>query len=85
MMAMVDIESWSAWRVQPRLAEVSAKVLAIFGGRDPRANIDTARHELAKVSDSRFVVFENARHYPQIDETDRFDDEVLKFLRASFP
>jgi 2-hydroxy-6-oxonona-2,4-dienedioate hydrolase len=85
MRAMVDLQSWAAWRVQPRLAEVAAEVLAIFGGRDPRANIDSARQELTKLRGSRFVVFENARHYPQLDETDRFDEEVLKFLRSVFP
>jgi pimeloyl-ACP methyl ester carboxylesterase len=85
MKAMADIESWAQWRVQPRLAEVSAKVLAIFGSRDPRANVTTARQELAKIRDSRLVVFEEARHYPQLDDSARFDSEVLRFLRDAFP
>jgi pimeloyl-ACP methyl ester carboxylesterase len=85
MKAMADIETWRQWRVQPRLGEVSAKVLAIFGGHDPRANVASARQELSKIRDSRLVVFEEARHYPQLDDAARFESEVLRFLQGVFP
>ena len=85
MTALADLDSWRQWRVQPRLPEVTAKVLAIFGGQDPRANVETARAELKKVKDSRLVVFASARHYPQLDDAERFDDEVLNFLAETYP
>jgi pimeloyl-ACP methyl ester carboxylesterase len=85
MTALADLDSWRQWRVQPRLPEVTAKVLAIFGDQDPRANVETARAELNKVKDSRLVVFANARHYPQLDEPERFDGEVLNFLTETYP
>ncbi len=85
MAALADLDCWREWRVQPRLPEVTAKVLAIFGGKDPRANVETARQELQKIENSRLVVFANARHYPQLDEAERFDGEVLKFLAETYP
>jgi hypothetical protein len=42
--------------------------LAIFGGQDPRANVETARQELQKIEGSRLVLFENAKNYPQLDD-----------------
>lgn len=85
MAALAELDTWREWRVQPRLPEVTAQVLAIFGGRDSRANVETARAELTKIKDSRLVVFDNARHYPHLDEPDRFDSEVLTFLAAAYP
>ena len=85
MKALVDLDGWLPWRVQPRLPQVSAKVLAIFDAQDPRANIESARQELQKIAGSRLIVFENARHYPQLDETERFNREVLAFLREALP
>jgi pimeloyl-ACP methyl ester carboxylesterase len=85
MKALADLDSWRSWRVQPHLNLVTAKVLAIFGGQDPRANIESARQELRKINDSRLVVFETARHYPQLDDAERFDREVLSFLADAYP
>jgi pimeloyl-ACP methyl ester carboxylesterase len=85
MAALAELDTWREWRVQPHLPQVTAQVLAIFGGRDPRANIETARTELAKVENSRLVVFDNARHYPHLDEPERFDREVLDFLGETYP
>lgn len=85
MAALAELESWREWRVQPRLPEVTAQVLAIFGGRDPRANVESARSELGKIKDSRLVVFDNARHYPHLDEPERFDRELLSFLATAYP
>ena len=85
MTALADLESWRLWRVQPRLVEVTAKVLAIFGGQDPRANVETARQELRKIKGSWLVVFDNAKHYPHLDDAPRFDREVLGFLADIYP
>ena len=85
MAALADLDCWREWRVQPHLSEVTAQVLAIFGGRDPRANVETARAELTKIKGSRLVVFDNARHYPHLDEPKRFDREVLNFLAETYP
>ncbi|MGE0038140.1 MAG: alpha/beta fold hydrolase [Xanthobacteraceae bacterium] len=85
MASLADLDSWRQWRVQPRLPEVTAKVLAIFGGKDPRANVETARENLKAVKGSRLVVFADSRHYPQLDEAERFDGEVLNFLAESYP
>lgn len=80
--ALLDIESWRPWRAQPHLDKVKAKTLAVFGGRDPRANLESARRELAKVKDSTLIVFENARHYPQLEEPQRFNEIADEFLSA---
>jgi len=86
MKSLIDIDSWQEWRVQPQLQRVSAKVLAIFGGQDPRANLESARDELRKIPGSRLSVFPSARHYPQLDDTARFNKELLGFLNeAHFP
>jgi pimeloyl-ACP methyl ester carboxylesterase len=79
--ALADIECWRAWRVEQRFDEVVAPVLAIFGGKDPRADIARGRERLAALrAPLEIVVFDEAGHYPQIEEPDRFCQEVERFL-----
>lgn len=79
MSAMVDIESWRPWRLDERLGNISADVLAIFGRHDPRANLERARIGVAQIPRSRFVVFETSRHYPQIENPEQFNALVSSF------
>lgn len=83
LQALSDVEAWRPWRVQPHLGDVRADVLAVFGGRDPRANVEVARAELARIPRSRLSVYENARHYPQLEEPERFNRDVGEFLERS--
>ena len=79
--AMRDIEKWRCWRLDGRLAEVRAPVLAIFGGLDRQADADLARQGLAQLPQpARFLVFAESGHYPQLEEPERFAAEMLDFL-----
>jgi 2-hydroxy-6-oxonona-2,4-dienedioate hydrolase len=71
--ALADIDCWRPWRVEQRFADVTAPVLAIFGGKDPRANVGQGRERLAALRNpADVVVFPESGHYPQIEEPDRF-------------
>ena len=47
---------------------------------DPTATLSDGQKYAAAIADSRFVVFENSSHMPQLEEPDRFNALHLAFL-----
>jgi 2-hydroxymuconate-semialdehyde hydrolase len=80
--ALLDLDSWRAWRAQPHLDKITARTLAVFGSHDPRANLESAGRELAKIRDCTLLIFDNVRHYPQLENPQRFNKHVQTFLAA---
>jgi pimeloyl-ACP methyl ester carboxylesterase len=59
--------------------------LLIWGERDPIIPVEHGRtaHEL--VPSSRLEVFENAGHFPHVDDPQRFLDVLLDFVQSTEP
>ena len=80
MRLLMDLPAWRDWRVLDKLEQITAGTLAVFGERDPRANLPTAKLEYVRIPNCKMHVFEGARHYPNLEQPDRFNQLVLDFL-----
>ncbi|MFW6236108.1 MAG: alpha/beta fold hydrolase [Desulfovibrionales bacterium] len=56
-------------------------VLILWGSRDNVANVETGGQIHDHLSNSRFVIFEDAGHACYLDQPDRWHNELLSFLR----
>jgi pimeloyl-ACP methyl ester carboxylesterase len=59
--------------------------MLVWGTNDPiiPAEHGRAAHEL--IPHSRLVEFEDSGHWPQLDDSERFADELLDFIDATEP
>jgi 2-hydroxy-6-oxonona-2,4-dienedioate hydrolase len=62
------------------LGRVKAPTLVLWTHDDPTATLEDGRKYADAISDSRFVVFENSSHMPQLEESERFNALHLAFL-----
>jgi pimeloyl-ACP methyl ester carboxylesterase len=65
---------------------ISVPTLAIGGAND--GGIDISRYEAARrgfAGPYQFIAFEKSGHFPQMEEPDRFNDEMLRFLGRTPP
>lgn len=62
------------------LAKVAAPTLVVWTHDDPTGSLDDGRRYADAIPDSRFVVFENSSHMPQLEEWERFNALHLAFL-----
>lgn len=62
------------------LAKIKAPTLVIWTREDPTATLDDGLKYANSINDSRFVVFENSAHMPQLEEYERFNDLHMKFI-----
>ncbi len=73
----------SMWRtdLRPELARLSVPALIIHGGRDDVVNPNQA-DLFGNVPAAQVVVLPRSRHFPFLDDTDLFNDILLRFLNA---
>ncbi|MBA3861262.1 MAG: alpha/beta fold hydrolase [Solirubrobacterales bacterium] len=67
---------------EPRLPELAAPTLLLWGARDSYAPLSGAHRFAALLPDTRLVVLEEAGHFAFEDEPRRAADEVAGFLAA---
>ena len=67
------------WSVLDRIGEIECPVLVISGDRD-YTPIELKREYTARIRDAQFVLIEDSGHATPIDQTDEFNNVVLKFL-----
>jgi 2-hydroxy-6-oxonona-2,4-dienedioate hydrolase len=67
--------------VGPRLAEIAAPTLVIWGRNDRFVPLDTGLRLVAGIADSELHVFNQCGHWVQWEHADRFNRLVLDFLR----
>jgi 2-hydroxy-6-oxonona-2,4-dienedioate hydrolase len=62
------------------LAKIQAPTLVLWTREDPTASLSDGQMYANAIADSRFVVFENSAHMPQLEEAQRFNELHLAFL-----
>jgi len=67
----------------PRLHEIRVPTLVIVGAQD-MTSIEMAEATAKEIPYSRLVVFERSRHYPFIEEKERFHALVRDFLQEPY-
>lgn len=68
--------------VRMLLPQIQAPTLLVWGRLDPLTPLAHGEYMHARISGSRLIVFENAAHMPMVDAPERFNHEVLDFLRG---
>ncbi|MCA0144921.1 alpha/beta fold hydrolase [Blastococcus sp. LR1] len=63
----------------------SVPMLVIWGAQDPIVPAQHAESVRALVPSARVEVFDDAGHWPHLDEPDRFCDVLLEFIAATEP
>jgi len=74
-----SIGSLARMDLRPRLSEFNMPVWGIFGRRDNLVNPDQVEL-VRKIPKGRGIVFERSRHYPMLDESERFYQVLRDFL-----
>jgi pimeloyl-ACP methyl ester carboxylesterase len=59
--------------------------LVMWGGRDPLIPVDHAEPAHRSMPGSRIAIFENAGHFPQLQEPVRFAHTLIDFMETSEP
>ena len=83
--AMAEHFVWfdrSPRRAFEMLPRVQATTLVTCGLFDRNSGVDLNRDVAALLPDSGFVLFERSAHFPDIEETDRFEAVARAFLEA---
>lgn len=79
-----SVENFPLTFLQPlamtRLAELKQPVLIVIGGRDLPTLRKNAAQAVAGLPDARMVIFENAGHFPSLEDSTRFNTLVRDFL-----
>jgi proline iminopeptidase len=73
----------ATWDFTEKLADVSVPVLVIAGRHDYLCPVELWTPPVDSLPNGTFVTFEGSAHNPQYEEPERFDDEVLSFIRAN--
>jgi len=63
-----------------RLHEIEAPTLIMTGLYDRNGGLDLSRDIMAKIPNSKFIIFENSAHFPDIEESEKYAGEVKKFV-----
>ncbi len=68
--------------LRPDLAEIKIPTLIIHGKKDKICNFALAEQMNADIKNSHIVAFENSGHSMFLEETDKFNSELIKFART---
>jgi pimeloyl-ACP methyl ester carboxylesterase len=68
--------------VRPLLPRISAPTLLVWGRLDPLTPLAHGEYMRDHIAESRLLVFDDAAHMPMVDAPERFNREVIAFLRA---
>jgi len=71
--------------LRPRLGEIQMPVLGIYGKRDNIVDPGQAKVLKQYLQSSRVEVFEGSKHFPMLDERERFHAMVRDFLNNATP
>jgi pimeloyl-ACP methyl ester carboxylesterase len=75
-----SIGSLAQMDLRPRLQDFKMPVLGIFGAKDNIVNPNQAAL-VNRMPFGRSIIFERSRHYPMLDESERFFQTLLAFLQ----
>jgi len=76
-----SIGSLAKMDLRPRLQELTMPVLGIFGRKDNIVHPNQA-DLVRQMPKGRSLIFDHSRHYPMLDESDRFHQVLLEFLSS---
>ena len=65
-----------------RLGEIEAPALMVHGSHDAGVPLHWAQRAAARLKNGQLAVFENAGHWTQRDQPERFNQLLLEFLRT---
>lgn len=68
--------------VRPLLAQITAPTLLIWGTLDALTPVRDGEYMASHIRNARLTVFEGAAHMPMIDQSERFNAEVIGFLAS---
>lgn len=68
-------------RSEPPATPVEAPVLSVWGSLDRTHRTSNPERSLELAPRGRLVVFDDAAHFPDLERPERFEQEVLAFLR----
>ena len=68
-------------RSEPPAAPVGPPVLSVWGALDRTHQPSNPQRSLELAPRGRLVVFDDAAHFPDLEKPDRFEREVLQFIR----
>jgi proline iminopeptidase len=71
--------SLAAMNAAPRLGEIRVPTLVIVGASD-MPSVDQARRMADAIPNARLEVFENSRHFPFLEEPEKFYSVVREFI-----
>jgi pimeloyl-ACP methyl ester carboxylesterase len=78
-MAKMLAEDW-----RTALPRIQASTLLIYGEKDEEVPLAVAHEAMRELpAGARLVVMQDAGHFPFLDDTDRFVDEVTQFLQPA--
>jgi proline-specific peptidase len=72
----------SKFNFLPRLSEIRVPTLVIVGAKD-MTTIEMAQETTRRIPKARLVIFEKSRHYPFIEEKEKFVQVMKEFLADS--
>ncbi|MCF6745215.1 alpha/beta fold hydrolase [Blastococcus sp. KM273128] len=82
---VVDVRGQAVTALDRLYLADSVPMLVIWGGRDPIVPAQHAETVRTTVPSARVEVFEDAGHWPHLDEPDRFCDVLLDFIATTEP
>ncbi|WP_236827088.1 MULTISPECIES: alpha/beta fold hydrolase [unclassified Blastococcus] len=82
---VVDVRGQAVTALDRLYLADSVPMLVIWGGRDPIVPAQHAETVRTAVPSARVEVFEDAGHWPHLDEPDRFCDVLLDFVATTEP
>ena len=66
-----------------KLSKINVPTLVISGGAEGKLlPIDSVKFVHNKINGSQFTVYENSNHCPFLEETDRFNNDIIKFINS---
>ncbi|MDE0007606.1 MAG: alpha/beta hydrolase [Gammaproteobacteria bacterium] len=78
--AMMDLETSRPWRIIDRLEQIDVPTLVVWGRQDPRGRYEQAVAGVARMPDARLITYEQCGHLPFLEQPDRYNADVVRFL-----
>jgi pimeloyl-ACP methyl ester carboxylesterase len=64
------------------LSQISCPTLILVGREDPITPVADSERMHREIAGSRLVVIENAAHVSNLERTDQFNEELMRFLHV---
>lgn len=78
---IMSMEALVQYDVTPRLHEMAAPTLVIWGRQDIRGALDEAERHVARIPNARMIVWEECGHLPYLEKPGEFNAAVDAFIR----